>query len=197
MLFNRGFDLSLYLIMASEKKNNDLIMNFIKIIPDEFYIYLNNEINKLELNYNDRCIFQSKHFFLNDGFMYMINSGIDSSKLELVLYRRDFYGNIDEKYSLSLLYLDNDNILSKLNDCFELGEFSYSLVEYDMDKYHCKKKFIKNNYIGKKNKFNKLCVYSKNDIFKFGFLVDLGDIPSNLNIREFNNASLVRKRVHC
>ena len=190
MLFNRGFDLSLYLIIAGDKKNKDLIENFIKIIPDEFYVYLRNEINNLEINYNDRYDLETKKFFLNDGFMYMIKSGINSSKLEIKLYRRDFNDNIEENYNLSLLYLDEDKLYNNLKDNFELGEFSYNIVEYDIDKHNCKKKFIENKYIGKRSKFNKLCVYSKNDIFKFGTLVDLNDIA----MIDFNKDSLVRKR---
>ena len=120
MLFNRGFDLSLYLIMISDKKNKELIVSLIKMIPEDFYIYLCNEISKLEMNDNCRCSFQSKNYFLSDGFMYTINSGINSSKLELVLYRRDFNGNIEEKYDLSLLYFDYNSVVGKLKDSFEL-----------------------------------------------------------------------------
>lgn len=197
MLFNRGFDLSLYLIMISDKKNKELIVSLIKMIPEEFYVYLRNEISKLEMNYNCRCSFQSKNYFLSDGFMYTINSGINSSKLELVLYRRDFNGNIEEKYDLSLLYFDDNSVLERTNDSFEFGEFSYDLIEYSIDKYNCKRKIVKNSYIVKKNRFNKLYIYSKNDIFKFGNLIDLNNIPSNLNLVEFNKDSLIKKRRHC
>ena len=62
MLFNKGFDLSLLLLLLEDKKNKDYIINFIKIIPDEFYIYLCNEINKLELDYKNGCIFDTKNY---------------------------------------------------------------------------------------------------------------------------------------
>lgn len=195
MLFNKGFDLSLLLLLLEDKKNRDYIINFIKIIPDEFYIYLCNEINKLELDYKNGCIFETKNYFLNDGFMYRISSGICSSKLELKLYRRNFNGNIEESYILSLLYLDDGKLLDNFNESLEFGKFSYEVVEYNKDNYNSKKKFVENKYFVKKHKNDKLYVYSKNDVFKIGVEIDLSKILDDMKNENFNKDILVRKRV--
>lgn len=195
MLFNKGFDLSLLLLLLEDKKNKDYIINFIKIIPDEFYIYLCNEINKLELDYKNGCIVDTKNYFLNDGFMYRISSKINDSRMELKLHRVEFDGNIEESYGLSLLYLDDDKLLDNFNECLEFGKFSYGLVEYNKENYSCKKKIVENKYFLKKHKNDKLYVYSKNDIFKIGVEIDLSKILDDMKNEDFNKDILVRKRV--
>ena len=158
MVFNKYYDRALLLMMLGDKDNNEIIINFLKFMPEEMHKYIRNSIslNSHMTTYGDfRTInFDSMHMLTNDGFIYNLNVMLVHGILVIDLHRCHVDMNIDEKINLSLQPLRSYDLEKNLN----IGSFTYEL---DMvNTLNDKKTVYFRNYNIKKLPFDNLMVTS-------------------------------------
>lgn len=132
MIFGKGYDNALWLMLTADKKNRNGLVNFIKNIPSVLYSQIHVEIDRYMEYKEGKMLGEYKHLCGNyrdvNGLLYSFGIDLGSGELDIVA-STDIGGYEDIVYSLSIMpYVglkDMDNFDSRY-----IGEFSYQEISY-------------------------------------------------------------------
>lgn len=116
MLFDKNFDRSLWLIIASDKVSRERIGRIISFLPQEEYDQLQKEIEHYYKNKStgdvDRIVF-NKTFVGKDDFNYYFRVQICSNELNVKICRWiEKSDRLEEDYELNLVSISNEDLVN-------------------------------------------------------------------------------------
>lgn len=119
MLFNQGYDNSLWLILSGDKKNRDLILDFIKSIPQKLYEEINNYFLEGKIEKKLFGVVKEKKFI----YTYSINPQNKQLYIERYMIKQGYYSEI---FTISLFQYDNN-----IKESISIGTISYAITNED------------------------------------------------------------------
>lgn len=160
MVFDKYYDRSLLLMLLGDKNNNEMIINFLKFMPEEMHKYIRESIS---LNSHMTVIddyrvveFDGMNMLSNDGCMYTLKCSLVNGLLVIKLNRFCIGTNISEVIVLTLQPLRRYDLDSDLN----IGSFYYELNNNSVFDNVTEKSVYSKKYDIKKIPFDKLIVMS-------------------------------------
>ena len=124
MIFDRNYDNILWLLIDGDKNNRDIIINFIKSIPSELLIKIQEAI--LEYN-NYKLDKENKDYVGFNGDMYDKNGNLYSFNID---DDSDVLRLSRSTYNYGKYYNDFDLVLSSYNDIDQLSGYSKVILGY-------------------------------------------------------------------
>lgn len=201
MIFDKNYDDVLWLLIEGDRNNRDIIINFIKSIPNELLVKIQNTIleynsYKLSKENNDYIGFYGEMYDKN-GDLYSFNIDEDSDVLKL---SRSTY-NYGKYYNNFNLVLSSYNDINQLSDYSKviLGCLSYNYKHVIYDNSVCLGDCTKIKYDLVKLPFGNILVSSNGDLlFKRRISVvstdKLGNDYTIEDVRDGKINNLVRSR---
>lgn len=199
MIFNKDYDKMLWLILKNDKGNRERILEFIKSIPSDFLVKIQDTIKE----YEEYKLSDDKHLKMRnfngkfyDGEKYLYHFSIDKDRDTLFVGRNAFkYGKIFNDFGLLLFNGSNVNQINTFDE-YVIGNisFDYELINDGMRIVQGKYTFI--DYKLLDVMLGKVIVTSNRDWIMFKnrmVFVDINNVPDNYNLGDVN--ILVRKRI--
>ena len=132
MLFDNNFDKTLWLLIKSDRRNRGKIIDFVKSIPDEFILMIQEglvEYEKYKLE-NDCISFDDREYRCFDNQMYnsmgeLYSFNIDTKK-DILSITKSIYilGAYYRNFNIKLKNLSNINDKSNMKD---IGNMCYAI----------------------------------------------------------------------
>lgn len=95
MIFSEEYDRSLWLVSAGDKENRELLLYFVKTIPEELYDKIHQAISKKILDqYKNEFNYSNNFINASDGFHYYIDIDFINESLKLKINRWKYFANI-------------------------------------------------------------------------------------------------------
>ena len=160
MVFDKYYDRSLLLMLLGDKNNNEMIINFLKFMPEEMHKYIKKSIalnshNAVKDHF--RIVeFDNMNMLSNDGCMYTLKCSLVNGLLVIKLNRFCIGTKISEVIVLTLQPLRRYDLDSDLN----IGSFYYELNNNSVFDNVTEKSVYSKKYDIKKIPFDKLIVMS-------------------------------------
>ena len=198
MIFNEGYDKTLWLMLAGDKENRNKLVYFIRTMPEQIY----NDILKM-INYG---AISNKHYIypvvnemlMEDGFEYFYRYGIVSDRLELYVSRCNLDLNLVETFTLDLNVFDFEELMSvDFMDAIKIGSFSWTVdrLDYDMDSVVSSRNGLSREYRLYKEMFNNIIVGNGDLRTRVNYL---SKCPDDMHLDDFSTDKkvngLVKKR---
>jgi len=186
MIINESYDKSLWLVVHSDKKNRNMIIDFMNSIPDRLYDTMRMFANIACSCMKDNSFYldKSNSIIARDGIMYWFR--IDRDNFGLTLGYSVFDGHdYDVMFELTLYPFEEEKIKSvKDNALFILGNVNG--VEYSVSD--------EIEYVLKKDKYGfEMCLLSSKKVRSKDVYLD--KIPGDMelsNLRKSNRLVLKR-----
>lgn len=201
MVFGKGYDNSLWLMISADKKNREELVGFIKNIPAELYDIIHEKISKYEGYVKNKvkfCDRDEKHLFGEyravNGLLYRYGISSSTGALELIAYAT--YNNIESVvFSMTLFPCEDYRQLDFLEGEY-IGDFSYEVCpSYDVCFGMTKADKVRYRLI--KAPIGYVVYYSSdNSLIKNKSKgVDLRRLPSEMYLQELSTTKKVNERV--
>ena len=192
-------DKSLLLILNADRKNRDRIIDFIKNIPDELILLINDRMKLYEEYKNTgekKVAFLCGEYNTSDNLLYFFE--IDTYFNEIDIGYKKSNGYIYEDVFKMCLSLDDDllfvdNFIKK-----NIGRIEYDIHIESIDGIYNKKNSSENVYNLVKTPLGYMVLYSKNNdrsIKHYIQGIDVSNITDELNIDDVQNMVNVNKLV--
>lgn len=121
MLFGEGYDMSLYLILKSDKKNRNLIFNFLRDFPMQLYLEILDCLNRRKNDTDEDWIEENECYSYDNLFHYSYQiSSIGYITLSSEIFSDNRYRSL---YDLELCDIENLDDYENF-DSETIGSFS-------------------------------------------------------------------------
>ena len=191
MILDNNFDKSLWIMIKGDRKNRKRIVDFIKSIPYEFILMIQEGLTEYEkykienegIPINDReyeCF--DNQMYNNIGELYSFN--IDT-KMDILTITKSIYilGSYYRNFNIKLININNDN-KSMIRD---IGSLCYPIDGV--------RNMQKINYSIEDIGLTNILISSNNDIYRFCGVVDI-DSNINLNLDNINRKIIRTKKIY-
>lgn len=149
MFFGDVYDKSLYLIIKYNKRDRDMLLDFLKIIPLEFKMMIRDKICEYEKNVSMGLSASNNDYNLDiytkEGYLYLFNIDINTGllsisrsfyqygayykELEVKLFKYNNMDSYDRKDVGGICYGFNNNIdVNRNNRLSRLKEYNYRVL---------------------------------------------------------------------
>ena len=187
MLFGENYDKMFWLILSGDEKNRNNLSYLIRVIPQEIFEYIKNEIsngtykdNKIRYNMND-YLFEI-HLDFSDG-------------LNIKIWRWKGH-SIQEKFEIVLnpLNLKQINIFEKVH----IGNFYCNIVNNDVVNASSNSKFVfvNDEYNLIRIPFGYLLQVNNNFDSRM-MIINYNNYPGELNVCDFEESVKIERLVRC
>lgn len=200
MLYNEDYNRSLWLMLQG--KNSEILLNFLKYVPNSLFQDINNALLSLsqcdELSIKDKkLVFSGERKLVGDiTYWYSLDIVTGALNIGEMIYDGEDQFN---SFHLTVYPLNMDDYKKLGNfDNYSLGDISYDFVEELIDRQVCLLDMSTIYYEIIKFPFGKTVISSKNYLLSInnGYrFVDIDNIPNDYNLNDFVNGNkLVRRR---
>lgn len=129
MIFDDSFDRSLWLVIASNKKDGEKIGNVIGMLPDYVYKEIQEFISNYKLGKIDSGEFRKSYSNINEHGYY-ITGKIIANELLLTIDRWNYRDiRTEESYQLNLLSISKEEMDLLIFQNNRIGTFSYEIID--------------------------------------------------------------------
>lgn len=130
MIFDKNYDIALWLMLQGDKYNKRLILEFINKLNNEMYISIYNLIDEYKSSNRNELYSE----VIGEGYRFLVQ--IKDKMLTLVLNTFDPKKNdgLGDRYELSLLSITENLFSDKKDKNIKIGSFSFKKVESDRQK---------------------------------------------------------------